>query len=98
MLTLYLRARIRIGLGVSAMAIQKLPLGFEPVFNVSTGPLSTRQIDLEGALGDLLVTRPPRDLGPGFVEVPCDARGPALVRTRHQSPPRLGSKPKLNPS
>ena len=68
-------------------AIQELSLGFEPVFNVSARPLSTRQIDLEGAHGNLVVTRPPRCLGPGFVEVLCDARGLALVRTRHQSPP-----------
>jgi hypothetical protein len=85
-----LEARIR--LRPVALAIQELSLGFEPVFNVSTGPLSTRQIDLEGAPGNLVVTRPPRCLGPGFGGS-CRARGLALIRTRHQSPPLLESKP-----
>jgi hypothetical protein len=57
--------------GLWASATQELSLGLEPVFKVSTGPLSMRQIDLEGAHGDLIVTRCPRRLGLGLVEVLC---------------------------
>src|SRR5712691_13210909 len=59
-------------IGLWSSATQELSLGLEPVFKVSTGTLSARQIDLEGEHGDLVVIRGPRRLRPGFVEVMCN--------------------------